>query len=142
MSVLCSVSPGSPAGFPSGGFVPKSAPSSKGGGSWQTSRPPAQGTSWSPQAKPPPKACAQPRSHYATNFSVIGGREERGVRAPSFGESRDGPLTCVACPEGQVSLSFLTSKPIPRRADQISLHFSLRLLCGEEAVSDASVVSS
>ncbi|XP_073898889.1 cyclin-G-associated kinase isoform X3 [Castor canadensis] len=77
---------GSPAGFPSGGFVPKSAPSSKGGGSWQTSRPPAQGTSWSPQAKPPPKACAQPRSHYATNFSVIGGREERGVRAPSFAQ--------------------------------------------------------
>uniref|UniRef100_A0A2I3GST1 Cyclin G associated kinase n=1 Tax=Nomascus leucogenys TaxID=61853 RepID=A0A2I3GST1_NOMLE len=75
---------GSPAGFPPGGFVPKTATTPKGSGSWQTSRPPAQGASWPPQAKPLPKACTQPRPNYALNFSVIGAREERGVRAPSF----------------------------------------------------------
>ncbi|XP_077876917.1 cyclin-G-associated kinase isoform X8 [Ictidomys tridecemlineatus] len=76
---------GPPAGFPPGGFTPKSAPSPK-GSSWQMNRPPAQGTSWPPQAKPPSKACMQSRPPYATNFSVIGGREERGIRAPSFAQ--------------------------------------------------------
>ncbi|KAM9237836.1 cyclin-G-associated kinase isoform 1-T1 [Dugong dugon] len=80
--------PGTPSGFPPGGFIPKTAPLPKGAGSsWQTSRAPSQGTSWSPQAKPPPaKACSQPRPNYAMNFSVIGGREERGIRAPSFAQ--------------------------------------------------------
>ncbi|XP_063578697.1 cyclin-G-associated kinase isoform X10 [Pongo abelii] len=77
---------GSPAGFPPGGFVPKTATTPKGSSSWQTSRPPAQGASWPPQAKPPPKACTQPRPNYASNFSVIGAREERGVRTPSFAQ--------------------------------------------------------
>uniref|UniRef100_A0A8C9DF09 Cyclin-G-associated kinase n=1 Tax=Prolemur simus TaxID=1328070 RepID=A0A8C9DF09_PROSS len=79
---------GSSAGFRpgNGGFVPTTAPTPKGSSSWQTSRPLTQGTSWSPQAKPPPKACAQPRPNYAASFSVIGGREERGVRAPSFAQ--------------------------------------------------------
>uniref|UniRef100_A0A2K6ENF3 Cyclin G associated kinase n=1 Tax=Propithecus coquereli TaxID=379532 RepID=A0A2K6ENF3_PROCO len=79
---------GSPAGFRpgNGGFIPTTAPTTKGSSSWQTSRPPTQGTSWSPHAKPPSKACAQPRPNYATSFSVIGGREERGVRAPSFAQ--------------------------------------------------------
>ncbi|XP_054205590.1 cyclin-G-associated kinase isoform X41 [Homo sapiens] len=77
---------GSPAGFPPGGFIPKTATTPKGSSSWQTSRPPAQGASWPPQAKPPPKACTQPRPNYASNFSVIGAREERGVRAPSFAQ--------------------------------------------------------
>uniref|UniRef100_A0A8C9QB17 J domain-containing protein n=1 Tax=Spermophilus dauricus TaxID=99837 RepID=A0A8C9QB17_SPEDA len=77
------LSPGPPAGFPPGGFTPKSAPSPK-GSSWQMNRPPTQGTSWPPQAKPPPKACTQSRPPYATNFSVIGGREERGVPSPLF----------------------------------------------------------
>uniref|UniRef100_A0A2I3TPA9 Cyclin G associated kinase n=1 Tax=Pan troglodytes TaxID=9598 RepID=A0A2I3TPA9_PANTR len=81
-----SVSTGSPAGFPPGGFIPKTATTPKGSSSWQTSRPPAQGASWPPQAKPPPKACTQPRPNYASNFSVIGAREERGVRAPSFAQ--------------------------------------------------------
>ncbi|ELW69765.1 Cyclin-G-associated kinase [Tupaia chinensis] len=77
---------GSSAGFPSGGFIPKTVLPPKSGSSWQTSRPQTQGTSWPSQAKPPPKACAQPRPNYAANFSVIGGREERGVRAPSFAQ--------------------------------------------------------
>ncbi|KAL4671039.1 hypothetical protein H8959_003748 [Pygathrix nigripes] len=88
---------GSPAGFPPGGFIPKTATMAKGSGSWQTSRPPAQGASWPPQAKPPLKACTQSRPNYAANFSVIGAREERGVRAPSFGFSsksdKKGPKT-------------------------------------------------
>ncbi|KAM5272079.1 cyclin-G-associated kinase isoform 2-T2 [Ctenodactylus gundi] len=75
---------GSAAGLPPVGFIPKMAPSPK--GSWQTSQPPAQGVSWSPQAKRPPKASVQPRPNYTTNFSVIGDREERGVRAPSFAQ--------------------------------------------------------
>lgn len=58
-----------------------------GGSSWQqTSRPPTQGTPRPPQTRPPPKASAQPRPNYAANLSVIGSREERGVRAPSFGQ--------------------------------------------------------
>lgn len=75
---------GSPGGFAPGGFGPKTAPPPKGSGSWQTSRPPAPGPPRPPQAKPPLKTCAQPRPSYAANFSVIGGREERGVRVPSF----------------------------------------------------------
>lgn len=81
---LSSGLPGPAAGPPPGGFVPKTAPSTKGGSSWQTSQPPAQGTSWPPQIKVPPKTCTPQRPGYATNFSVIGDREERGVRVPSF----------------------------------------------------------
>uniref|UniRef100_A0A8C2VHV4 Cyclin-G-associated kinase n=1 Tax=Chinchilla lanigera TaxID=34839 RepID=A0A8C2VHV4_CHILA len=66
------------AGPPPGSFAPKTAPPPKGGSSWQTSRPPAQGTSWPPQPKVPAKTCAPP--------SVIGDREERGVRVPSFAQ--------------------------------------------------------
>lgn len=77
---------GPPSGFAPGGFGPKAVPPPKGSGSWQTSRPPAQGPPRPPQAKPPLKACAQPKPSYATNFSVIGGREERGVRAPNYGQ--------------------------------------------------------
>ncbi|XP_036182139.1 cyclin-G-associated kinase isoform X2 [Myotis myotis] len=76
---------GSPGGFTPGGFGPKAAPPPKGGSSWQTSRPPTQGAPRAPQTKPPPKTCAQPRPNYAS-FSVIGGREERGVRVPSFAQ--------------------------------------------------------
>ncbi|XP_063086123.1 cyclin-G-associated kinase isoform X8 [Cavia porcellus] len=85
----CSL-PGLAAGPPLGGFVPKAAPSPKGGSSWQTSRPPVQGTSWSPQPKIPAKTCVPPRPNYSMNFSVIGDREERGVRMPSFSESHPG----------------------------------------------------
>ncbi|XP_036847322.2 cyclin-G-associated kinase isoform X5 [Manis javanica] len=77
---------GSPAGLTPGGFGPKTAPPPKSSGSWQTSRPPVQGTPRPPQAKLSPRACAQPRPSYAANFSVIGSREERGVRTPSFGQ--------------------------------------------------------
>ncbi|XP_060004957.1 cyclin-G-associated kinase isoform X2 [Lagenorhynchus albirostris] len=76
---------GSPAASTPGGFGPKAAPPPKASGSWQTSRPPAQGAPWPPQAKPAPTASAQPRPNYNSSFSVIGSREERGVRAPSFG---------------------------------------------------------
>ncbi|XP_021571195.1 cyclin-G-associated kinase isoform X2 [Carlito syrichta] len=86
LSDLSSSLQGSPAGFPPGAFIPKTAPASKDSGSWQPSRPPTQGTSRPPQAKLPPKACAQSRPSYASGFSVIGGREERGIRAPSFAQ--------------------------------------------------------
>uniref|UniRef100_A0A8C6F5W7 Cyclin G associated kinase n=1 Tax=Monodon monoceros TaxID=40151 RepID=A0A8C6F5W7_MONMO len=76
---------GSPAAPTPGGFGPKAVPPPKASGSWQMSRPPAQGAPWPPQAKPTPIASVQPRPNYNSSFSVIGGREERGVRAPSFG---------------------------------------------------------
>ncbi|XP_059779786.1 cyclin-G-associated kinase isoform X2 [Balaenoptera ricei] len=76
---------GSPAAPASGGFGPKTVPPPKASGSWQMSRPPAQGTPWPPQAKPTPRASVQPRPNYTSSFSVIGSREERGVRAPGFG---------------------------------------------------------
>uniref|UniRef100_A0A2I3H3S9 Cyclin G associated kinase n=1 Tax=Nomascus leucogenys TaxID=61853 RepID=A0A2I3H3S9_NOMLE len=109
---------GSPAGFPPGGFVPKTATTPKGSGSWQTSRPPAQGASWPPQAKPLPKACTQPRPNYALNFSVIGAREERGVRAPSFGES---PTLCCCgvCRDLPELAKGRTSPCVPQLLDWI-----------------------
>ncbi|XP_065733373.1 cyclin-G-associated kinase [Phocoena phocoena] len=76
---------GSPAAPTPGGFGPKAVPPPKASGSWQMSRPPAQGAPWPPQAKPTPIASVQPRPNYNSSFSVIGSREERGVRAPSFG---------------------------------------------------------
>ncbi|XP_066892972.1 cyclin-G-associated kinase isoform X4 [Kogia breviceps] len=80
-----SAAEGSPAAPAPGGFGPKTVPPPKASGSWQMSRPPAQGTPWPPQAKPTPRASVQPRPSYNSSFSVIGSREERGVRAPSFG---------------------------------------------------------
>ncbi|KAH0515392.1 Cyclin-G-associated kinase [Microtus ochrogaster] len=65
-----------------GAFATTSASIPKSSSSWQTSRPTAPGTSWTPQAKPAPRASEQLRSH----FSVIGAREERGVRVPSFAQ--------------------------------------------------------
>ncbi|KAM7326671.1 hypothetical protein ACRRTK_015149 [Alexandromys fortis] len=67
---------------PEGAFATTSASIPKSSSSWQTSRPTAPGTSWTPQAKPAPRASEQLRSH----FSVIGAREERGVRVPSFAQ--------------------------------------------------------
>uniref|UniRef100_A0A8C0D2G7 Cyclin-G-associated kinase n=1 Tax=Balaenoptera musculus TaxID=9771 RepID=A0A8C0D2G7_BALMU len=85
LSDLSSGLQGSPAAPAPGGFGPKTVPPPKASGSWQMSRPPAQGTPWPPQAKPTPRASVQPRPNYTSSFSVIGSREERGVRAPGFG---------------------------------------------------------
>ncbi|XP_037979616.1 cyclin-G-associated kinase isoform X3 [Motacilla alba alba] len=63
------------------GFSQKTAPSQKLGNQWQKSSKP-QSTSWQSQTKS--STAAKP--NYTVNFSVIGGREERGVRAPSFGQ--------------------------------------------------------
>lgn len=82
LSDLSSSLQGLPAGLPAGSFVGTSASTHKSNSSWQTTRPTAPGTSWPPQAKPAPRASEQLRSH----FSVIGAREERGVRAPSFAQ--------------------------------------------------------
>ncbi|NXJ03356.1 GAK kinase, partial [Odontophorus gujanensis] len=64
-------------GFSTSGFTQKNVPSQKSGSQWQKPTKP-QSTSWqsSTQAKP----------NYTVNFSVIGGREDRGVRTPSFGQ--------------------------------------------------------
>ncbi|XP_075799626.1 cyclin-G-associated kinase isoform X6 [Microtus pennsylvanicus] len=82
LSDLSSSLQGLPAGLPTGAFATTSASIPKSSSSWQTSRPTAPGTSWTPQAKPAPRASEQLRSH----FSVIGAREERGVRVPSFAQ--------------------------------------------------------
>ncbi|NXB14197.1 GAK kinase, partial [Rhagologus leucostigma] len=63
------------------GFSQKTAPSQKLGNQWQKSSKP-QSTSWQSQTKS--STAAKP--NYTVNMSVIGGREERGVRAPSFGQ--------------------------------------------------------
>uniref|UniRef100_A0A674GGP2 Cyclin-G-associated kinase n=1 Tax=Taeniopygia guttata TaxID=59729 RepID=A0A674GGP2_TAEGU len=74
--------PGSSAGGLLGsGFSQKTAPSQKLGSQWQKSSKP-QSTSWQSQTKS--STAAKP--NYTVNFSVIGGREERGVRAPGFGQ--------------------------------------------------------
>ncbi|NXV00858.1 GAK kinase, partial [Cettia cetti] len=67
----------STAGLLGSGFSQKTAPSQKLGNQWQKSPKP-----WQSQTKP--STAAKP--NYTVNFSVIGGREERGVRAPSFGQ--------------------------------------------------------
>nr|XP_048302973.1 cyclin-G-associated kinase isoform X3 [Myodes glareolus] len=82
LSDLSSSLQGLPAGLPTGAFATTSSSIPKSTSSWQTSRPTAPGTSWTPQAKPAPRASEQLRSH----FSVIGAREERGVRVPSFAQ--------------------------------------------------------
>lgn len=82
LSDLSSSLQGLPAGLSAGSFVGTSAPTHKSNSSWQANRPTASGTSWAPQAKPAPRSSEQLRSH----FSVIGAREERGVRAPSFAQ--------------------------------------------------------
>ncbi|NWX33258.1 GAK kinase, partial [Notiomystis cincta] len=72
----------STSGLLGSGFSQKTAPSQKLGNQWQKSSKPQQNTSWQSQTKP--STAAKP--NYTVNFSVIGGREERGVRAPSFGQ--------------------------------------------------------
>ncbi|XP_018099085.1 cyclin-G-associated kinase isoform X2 [Xenopus laevis] len=47
----------------------------------QPAKPQTSGNPWQSQAKP----ATQSKPNYNTNFSVIGGREERGIRAPGFG---------------------------------------------------------
>ncbi|NXV37903.1 GAK kinase, partial [Rissa tridactyla] len=68
-------------GLSSSGFGQKTAPSQKLGNQWQKSTKP-QSTSWQSQTKS--STAAKP--NYTVNFSVIGGREERGVRTPNFGQ--------------------------------------------------------
>lgn len=63
------------------GFSQKTAPSQKLGNQWQKT-PKPQTTAWQSQTKS--STAAKP--NYTVNLGVIGGREERGVRAPSFGE--------------------------------------------------------
>ncbi|NWS29170.1 GAK kinase, partial [Polioptila caerulea] len=71
----------STSGLLGSGFSQKTAPSQKLGNQWQkSSKPPS--TSWPSQTKS--STAAKP--NYTVNLSVIGGREERGVRAPGFGQ--------------------------------------------------------
>ncbi|XP_010188143.1 PREDICTED: cyclin-G-associated kinase-like, partial [Mesitornis unicolor] len=72
--------PGSSSGgLSSSGFGQKTVPPQKLGNQWQKSTKP-QSTSWQSQTKS--STAAKP--NYTVNFSVIGGREERGIRTPSF----------------------------------------------------------
>uniref|UniRef100_A0A8C0J3B4 Cyclin-G-associated kinase n=1 Tax=Chelonoidis abingdonii TaxID=106734 RepID=A0A8C0J3B4_CHEAB len=74
-------------GFPAGGFGQKSAPSQKGGNQWQTKKPQNTGSSWQSHTQPQQaKSSTQSKPNYTVNFSVIGGREERGIRTPGFGQ--------------------------------------------------------
>ncbi|XP_062827613.1 cyclin-G-associated kinase isoform X3 [Anolis carolinensis] len=77
-------------GFSAGSFAPKSTPSQKTGHPWQANKPQATSSSWQSHSQPKPpeqaKPSVQPKPNYTVNFSVIGGREERGIRAPGFGQ--------------------------------------------------------
>ncbi|XP_043916868.1 cyclin-G-associated kinase isoform X1 [Protopterus annectens] len=74
-------------GSASGGFSQKGTPANTGSGQRQTNRPANAGMSWqqnqpkTQQSKP----SVQGKPSYSVNSSVIGGREERGIRAPGFG---------------------------------------------------------
>ncbi|XP_077201578.1 cyclin-G-associated kinase isoform X2 [Paroedura picta] len=74
-------------GFSASGFAAKSQ---KAGSQRQAGKPQSASTSWQsqPQPKPPEqsKPSGQSKPNYTVNFSVIGGREERGIRAPGFGQ--------------------------------------------------------
>ncbi|XP_076127024.1 cyclin-G-associated kinase isoform X1 [Alosa pseudoharengus] len=93
--------PGSSSGgFSGSGFSMKSGPSAapkSGGQQWPAGGSQAgAGKGWMPPAsasKPqPPKSAPQSgKPNYNVNFSVIGGREERGIRGPGFGESGPKP---------------------------------------------------
>uniref|UniRef100_A0A8C0J4F5 Cyclin G associated kinase n=1 Tax=Chelonoidis abingdonii TaxID=106734 RepID=A0A8C0J4F5_CHEAB len=87
-SLLSQLSQGpSGGGFPAGGFGQKSAPSQKGGNQWQTKKPQNTGSSWQSHTQPQQaKSSTQSKPNYTVNFSVIGGREERGIRTPGFGQ--------------------------------------------------------
>ncbi|XP_060093038.1 cyclin-G-associated kinase isoform X3 [Heteronotia binoei] len=77
-------------GFSASGFAAKSTPSQKAGGQWQAGKPQSANTSWQSQSQPKlpeqNKPSGQPKPNYTVNFSVIRGREERGIRAPGFGQ--------------------------------------------------------
>ncbi|XP_067886565.1 cyclin-G-associated kinase isoform X2 [Heterodontus francisci] len=77
-------------GFTAGGtFTQKQAQPAMGSGSWQAGRTPGSNTATRQQAQQPkphqPKPAAQTKPNYSLNFSVIGRREERGIRGPGFG---------------------------------------------------------
>ncbi|XP_046904516.1 cyclin-G-associated kinase isoform X2 [Hypomesus transpacificus] len=82
-------------GSSSGSFVPKpgsssSSSSSSSSAAWPAGRPAAgQNKPWMPPnaaTKPQPSKPVPPaKPNYNLSFSVIGGREERGVRGPGFG---------------------------------------------------------
>ncbi|XP_030050328.1 cyclin-G-associated kinase [Microcaecilia unicolor] len=83
---LSTTLPGSSAQFSTGGHSQKLSQSQKGTGTWQTSKSQSAGIFRQSQTKPQSaKSGAQTKSSYNVNFSVIGGREERGIRAPGFG---------------------------------------------------------
>ncbi|NXB75147.1 GAK kinase, partial [Donacobius atricapilla] len=71
----------STAGLLGSGFSQKTASSQKLGNQWQKSPKPPN-TSWQSQTK----SSTATKPNYTVNLSVIGGREERGVRAPGFGQ--------------------------------------------------------
>ncbi|XP_042643524.1 cyclin-G-associated kinase isoform X2 [Tyto alba] len=80
---LANLGSGLPGSFSSGllssGFGQKTSPAQKLGNQWQKSTKP-QSPSWQSQTK----SSTATKPNYTVNFSVIGGREERGVRTPSF----------------------------------------------------------
>ncbi|XP_009868638.1 PREDICTED: cyclin-G-associated kinase-like [Apaloderma vittatum] len=71
----------SSSGHTNTGFGQKTASAQKLGNQWQKPTK-TQSTSWQSQTKS--STAAKP--NYTVNFSVIGGREERGVRIPSFAQ--------------------------------------------------------
>ncbi|XP_078426625.1 cyclin-G-associated kinase isoform X2 [Cetorhinus maximus] len=77
-------------GFTAGGtFTQKSAQPAMSSGSWQASKTLGSNTTSRQQAQQPklhqPRPASQTKPNYNLNFSVMGRREERGIRGPGFG---------------------------------------------------------
>ncbi|XP_048448331.1 cyclin-G-associated kinase isoform X1 [Rhincodon typus] len=74
-------------GFTAGGtLTQKSAQPAMGSSSWQSGRTLGSNTTPQQQSKAhPPRPAAQTKPNYNLNFSVMGRREERGIRGPGFG---------------------------------------------------------
>uniref|UniRef100_A0AAR2IIC8 Cyclin-G-associated kinase n=1 Tax=Pygocentrus nattereri TaxID=42514 RepID=A0AAR2IIC8_PYGNA len=80
-------------GFSGSGFkaAPPAGSSKNSSQSWQQSSRPTAATAssskpWMPPSSAPKTSTSQPaKPNYNLNFSVIGGREERGIRGPGFG---------------------------------------------------------
>uniref|UniRef100_A0A8C5LTD5 Cyclin-G-associated kinase n=1 Tax=Leptobrachium leishanense TaxID=445787 RepID=A0A8C5LTD5_9ANUR len=98
------------------------------GTAWQGAKPQTSGTPWQSQATP-----ANPsKPNYTVNFSVIGGREERGIRAPGFGpkpkvsESDFGDLLSnqgfsAKCDKGPRTIAEMRRQELTKDIDPLKL---------------------
>uniref|UniRef100_A0A8C6UVG1 Cyclin-G-associated kinase n=1 Tax=Neogobius melanostomus TaxID=47308 RepID=A0A8C6UVG1_9GOBI len=133
---LASNIPGSSSStFSGSSFNSKPAPapsttSAKGQGQpWHPSRPaPAQNKPWMPGSTPKPAPAPQPsnaqpsKPNYNLNFgSVIGGREERGLRGPTFGLAVDSGFASRPDRKGPRTIAEMRRQEMTKEIDPLKL---------------------